>query len=106
MSRLRTGLAAMRARTAPALPDPSIEGSEHFGGVAVSRRHQPPRSGAATRHYHGRDHERDRRRVAAEPVLAGTGGSTTGRRGAPCLTGAGTTVRSEIQRLLSERPVG
>ena len=41
-------LAVTEARTLPVLPNPSIKGPEHLGGVATSKRHGPPRSGATT----------------------------------------------------------
>src|SRR5580692_8406227 len=67
-TRLGSEPTVTRGRTSRVLPHPSIESSQHPGGGAVSKRHKPPRSGAVTRRYHGRDrgrdHERDRRRVA------------------------------------------
>src|SRR5579864_7111893 len=73
-SRLPAEPAVTRARTAPVLGDPSIESSEPLGGVAVSKRHQPPRSGAVSPRYHGRDHEHDRRCLVEGPVLVSTVG--------------------------------
>lgn len=43
------GLPITMARTAPVVPHPSIESSEHLGRVAVGKRQQPPRSGADLR---------------------------------------------------------
>src|ERR1700723_3505428 len=63
-TRLGSEPTVTKGRTSRVLPHPSIESSQHPGGGAVSKRHKPPRSGAVTRRYHGRNHERDRRRVA------------------------------------------
>ena len=42
------GRLAVARTTVPALPNPSIAGSERLGGVAVGKRHQPPGSRATT----------------------------------------------------------